>query len=218
MTIREIEKEGWTKFINSENYKDEEISNLELARSVFNAYKHVCMYSGKDKAKKPLVERFENLDTFEREVENITGIYLVNNACINSVLKPDQVNNYIVIDDKYGSNVVLEANTGLDCSYSIGELQTNKENSKIMFLYKGNSKSKEIKLSLIEEVSYHTDAILRDEKGKEKYHADLLEIKDRKGNLIYIDFRPKKFFISENTHKLVNSYDHKIIFKRDCKY
>lgn len=200
MLNKDLVKEGWIRFAY-ESDLNEEMPNIELARRVFESMKNCGMHNVKPN--KNLEKRWNELSTFKRELEDIKNISIVRNANVNC--KYDLINNYLIIEDKYGPNVVLDLNNGRDESYRFSQLFLTK-NTKIEKLYSSIKKSEPIQLSKIEKVIYYPKATLINDFTKTKVlKGYLLEISDTLNNKLYVDCYNKNLFYDRNNYSVINN-------------
>lgn len=213
MLKRELLKEKWITFEEDDNL-EEELPNIDLAHLVFDA----CKFTGRANTKrnKCLEERINNISTFKREVEDIKDISIVRKANVNN--SSDLINDYLIIEDKFGTNIVLDLTNGYDDSYRFRHLFMNNK-TKVEVLYDDIGRSEPIILTEIKEVTYYPKATLINDYTKYKLKKGyILEITDNLDNKLYVDCFSKNLFYGKDKYSLIDNYDRKMLFYKDNKH
>ena len=215
MTFKDLENEGWIKFEGCDNLKAE-IPKKELCKILLKSYHDHLKYNN-GKVDEKLKERYEKLDDILRPLNEITLVLYFKNA---KLVSRSGYNDFLMFKVKDETEILLDITTGEDLSINYrNKIEVIDKVTEIKRLYTLNPNVYQDTLDIgkIESVILYKNVDIYNSVSdmSAAYDVDVIEIKDIKGTIFYVNTLMNKIYKRKNIYnikKKENTKEH-IVFK-----
>lgn len=218
MTFKDLENEGWIKFEGCDDL-NAEIPKKELCKILLRSYHDHLKYNH-GKVDEKLKERYDKLDDILRPLNEITVILYLKNAKLKSKSNIDEYNDFLMVKVKEETEILLNITTGEDLSINYNNVVEVIDNvTEVRRLYTFNPKNyqDDLEIGKIESVILYKNVDIQNSVNYNtvRRETDIIEIKDIKGNVFYLDTLLNDIYKRKNVYCLRKSDDTKmhILFK-----
>lgn len=190
MTFKDLENEGWIRFEDRDDL-NKEISKKELCKIILSSYRNNLKYN-KGNINKKLEERYKKLDNILRPLKIITHVLYFKNAKLESRSNSNEYNDFLIVKVKDEIELLLNVTTGEDLSinYQDNNLKVIDKVTKVKELYTFNPDNyqDDLEIGKIESVILYKNVDIQNSINNTTISlTDIIEIKDIKGTVFYID-------------------------------
>lgn len=136
-----------------------------------------------------------------KKIKDIANISIITNAKLDENNMNDKFNTFFVIEDKEGTNRLLNISTGQDISFDNKSIALFKGKSQIKKLYSYNKNTfiNELDLGYINNITYYKKVeLINDFNNNVITRSDIFEIIDEYNNKIYIDPYHNNIYTRQN--------------------
>ena len=215
MKYKDLEKEGWIK-LRDRTILEKEVSNDELCKLVYGAYKNNVKYNSSNVNEK-LKERFNNIKYINKKLGKITKLSFIKN-----IKTYGNTIDILVLDVNQKSIIILDITNGIDMSnydnlHIIMDNNITKE--KVLYTCNNDNTEEDINICNIKSVIFHKNVDIHNKLTNEEIDSsDYIEFKDLNNNSFYIDILFNKIYKRNNIYiKNNNKSKELLLFKENTK-